>query len=235
MCGSDLVISVLTHLLVPRQQELARSQQQWTQHDSALQRDSPQASCPGARLLVPHPEMLASLPLVGSGRPDMADGLRVGSCREDPAYSSLGDGLRESDLHYLARLGGGEPHEVAEVANSTDERLFAIEPGAPTGTAKAWGDRQPWTDKGSNGGAIGLQRLRDRQARERHQQQQHDMAFESGPRSSSQQEQGSEGKAGLGPSNTLLSGRIGTQAQTQGDEEDSVLLGETVTPRKLVG
>ncbi|GLI61599.1 hypothetical protein VaNZ11_004017 [Volvox africanus] len=221
------------------QQELARGQQQQQQQqqqvDPSLNRQSLQVGKvidPGEQRQVSPPDMLASLTLVGSEESDGRDGAH-GPGRIDPTMSSLGDGLRQSDLDYLARLGGGEPHDGLEVATSTDERPFIIEPGAPAGTAKAWGDRHAWTtEKGADSGGTGLQKLRDRQDRER----QHQGFSAGGQRRHNQQ--------GLHGGETQLSrkeaeptirvpGASGAVAD-QGDE-DSVLLGETLTPRHRTG
>ncbi|GIL88253.1 hypothetical protein Vretifemale_16192 [Volvox reticuliferus] len=216
------------------QQELARSQQQQLMlQEPVLNRQSSQAGRlidPGEQRQVPPAEMLASLALVGSEEPD-GRGVQ-GPGRVDPTMSSLGDGLRQSDLDYLARLGGGEPHEGLEVATSTDERPFMIEPGAPAGTVKAWGDRHAWaTENGADSGATGLQKLRARQDRERQQQ-----GSSVGTKMQSQQVVRGEAPLSLKESErtTRMPGSASGAAAAQGDE-DSVLLGETFTPRHRTG
>ncbi|GIL56235.1 hypothetical protein Vafri_11649 [Volvox africanus] len=226
------------------QQELARGQQQQQQQqvviqEPSLNRQSLQTGKlvnPGEQRQVSPPEMLASLALVGSEEPDGRCGAQ-GPGRVDPTMSSLGDGLRQSDLDYLARLGGGEPHDGLEVATSTDERPIVIEPGAPAGTVKAWGDRHAWAaEKGADSGGTGLQKLRDRQDREK----QHRGSSADGQRRHDQQGlQG--GKAQLSrkesePTTRVpgASGAVAAVANPQGDE-DSVLLGETLTPRQRTG
>ncbi|GLC46634.1 hypothetical protein PLESTM_001899100 [Pleodorina starrii] len=217
------------------QQELVRSQQQQQSPGTAQPESSGGGSArglhgPQGRLAAAAagPDVLASLALVGSEEPD-GRGAHGGPGRGDPANSSLGDGLRQSDLDYLARLGGGDPHDGGELATSTDERPFVIEPGAPAGTAKAWGDRQPWA-KGKDGDstATGLAKLRERQEREKQQQQQQ--------RLSQQGLSGAEGgsrQARLEQADAPQSGRGSGLALA--DEEDSVLLGETLTPRRRSG
>jgi hypothetical protein len=164
--------------------------------------------------------VLTSLALVGS---EEANAQAGGPARGDLANSSLGDGLRQSDLDYLARLGGGDPHE-GELANSSDEHALVIEPGAPAGTAKVWGDRQPW-DKGSESGTTtGLEQLRARQEREK--------ATASGQRRSQAgtPDERRSHQQGQQPPGQLQGARAGHVAP--GDEEDTVLLGETFTPRE---
>ncbi|EFJ53326.1 hypothetical protein VOLCADRAFT_102927 [Volvox carteri f. nagariensis] len=221
------------------QQELARSQQQQQQgadHEQIQDRQLLQAGHPmgpSTRRQMASPEMLASLPLVGSEERNAREAPGPGG--RDRTTSSLGDGLRQSDLDYLARLGGAEPQDGPDVATSTDERPFVIEPGAPAGTAKAWGDRQPWlNDKGAEAGPAGLLKLRARQERERQMQEQQVVPAD-GQRLSRQGLQG-EGRLFEGrpePANPPSATR--GKAAAPEDEEDTVLLGETVTPRNRTG
>ncbi|GFR50948.1 hypothetical protein Agub_g13268 [Astrephomene gubernaculifera] len=281
-------VNALNGLVQLKIQEMSRSQHQQQQqhpgvaaaaagagHSRHHQPATQSAAAAGTSTTSParHPELLASLPLVGSEQQQQAHHHHHHDHRndlhphlhEDPSGHLLAspgcgagrqsqqqrlgssslmlDGLRQSDLEYLARLGaaelcGEEEEEDAAgaaggglEAGGEESRVWAIEPGAPAGTAKAWGDRHAWTEGSggggggggggsSGGGATGLQLLRERQERERQLQmerdQQQELQLQQLPRGSG---------AGLGP---------GPQGGA-GEEEDTVLLGETMTPRRRTG
>ncbi|KAG2430266.1 hypothetical protein HXX76_010364 [Chlamydomonas incerta] len=169
-------------------------------------------------------DMMASMALAGADE-DAAGGL---------GGSSLMDGLRHSDLEYLARLGGGEPGHY-DPGQSGDDRAFVIEPGAPAGRTKAWGDRQPWTNEPADP-TTGMDVLRQRQDKERQrmeqaqqqQQQQQAMGRQSrvGPVDGAAHLRSSGAAAAeMGP------GRGGARraSASHAEDDDSVLLGETLT------
>lgn len=151
--------------------------------------------------------------------------------------SSLMDGLKQSDLEYLARLGGGELGHY-DPGHSGDDRAFVIEPGAPAGKTKAWGDRQPWANEPTDA-TTGIDVLRQRQEKERlraEQMQQQQMQ--------QQRQQQALGKSRGGPVDGVAQlhssgasavgmgpGRGGARraSASHAEDEDSVLLGETLT------
>lgn len=149
----------------------------------------------------------------------------------DLGESNLMDGLQQSDLEYLARLGG-DPHGPAghHPETSMDEHPVVLEPGAPAGTARAWGDRQPWGKaEGPKEDRTGLDVLRERQQRE----------AEKGQQEREREQQGQQGDLLRQSAGVRMSGAGAGQlaplpAVLHGQDADLVLLGETLSPGERV-
>ncbi|KAG2447695.1 hypothetical protein HYH02_007155 [Chlamydomonas schloesseri] len=175
-------------------------------------------------------DMMASMALAGADDEDGAGGGGGGL-----GGSSLMDGLHQSDLEYLARLGGAEPGQY-DPGHSGDDRAFVLEPGAPAGKTKAWGDRQPWSNEPVDN-TTGMDVLRQRQEKERQraeqlrQQQQEQMVGKqsrAGPADGVVHLRSSGASAaGMGPGRRASS--------SHAEDEDSVLLGETLTQGRSGG
>ncbi|KAG2492336.1 hypothetical protein HYH03_009286 [Edaphochlamys debaryana] len=188
-------------------------------------------------------QLLASMALVG------AEG---GTARS----SLMADGLQQSDLDYLDRLGGdrlGGSH--LDPGHSHDDAPFVVEAGAPAGKTKAWGDRQPWQDGGSGtADTTGLEALRARQEKERLRAEREQAQAQTPSRRSTEGPQphgpghGEPARAslarssgqGLGQGQGLAVEARQSQSRsrtgsTAGEEADSVLLGETVSPSRRTG
>lgn len=152
----------------------------------------------------------------------------------DLGESNLMDGLQQSDLEYLARLGGADPQGPAghHPETSMDEHPVALEAGAPAGTARAWGDRQPWgKTEGPKEDKTGLDVLRERQQREAEKVQQEREREQQGRHGDVLRQSAGVRTSGAGAGQLAP---LPSMPVVHGPDADLVLLGETLSPGERV-